>query len=45
MQLAQHHVAEQSAELVMKAPKFVLSKKPPILHCLFFTVIPRLGEI
>lgn len=34
MQCVQHPVAEQRAELVLKAPKYTLSKKLTILHCL-----------
>lgn len=34
MQLVQHHVTEGRAEVVLKAPKYVLPKKLTILHCL-----------
>lgn len=35
MQLVHHAIAEPDEELVSKAPKYVSSKKLPILHCLF----------
>lgn len=34
MQVAQHHIAEQRAELVLKALKYVLSKNPAVLATL-----------
>ena len=34
MQLGQHHSAEQMAELVIKALKYLLSTNPAMPHCL-----------